>query len=56
LYRYHAVLLRARFDESKGEQDMIKAKKLLQAGEQELWLKQHPQPFKCMFLHYSLFS
>jgi NADH dehydrogenase (ubiquinone) 1 beta subcomplex subunit 9 len=46
LYRYHAVLLRARFDENKGEQDMVKAKKLLQAGEQELWLKQHPQTFK----------
>jgi len=46
MYRYQAVLLRARFDEHKDEVDMIKAKKLLQEGEQELQLKAHPQPFK----------
>jgi NADH dehydrogenase (ubiquinone) 1 beta subcomplex subunit 9 len=46
LYRYHAVLLRARFDEAKDEKDMIKAKQMLQDGEEELFLNQHPQPFK----------
>jgi len=46
LYRYHAVLLRARFDEHAGEQDMVKAKVLLEKGEEELFLTRHPQPFK----------
>jgi NADH dehydrogenase (ubiquinone) 1 beta subcomplex subunit 9 len=46
LYRYHAVLLRARFDENKNEQDMVKAKQLLTDGERELFEKAHPQPFK----------
>lgn len=46
LYRYHAVLLRARFDEHKDERDMVKAKQLLTDGEDELFLKRHPQPFK----------
>jgi NADH dehydrogenase (ubiquinone) 1 beta subcomplex subunit 9 len=41
------VLLRARFDENKDEVDMRKAKKLLIDGEKELFMKQHPQPFKC---------
>ena len=48
MYRYHAVLLRARFDEYAGEQDMVKAKVLLEKGEEELFLTRHPQPFKCM--------
>jgi len=46
LYRYHAVVLRARFEENKDEKDMIKAKQVLQSGEEELFLNQHPQPFK----------
>ncbi|KAL5022789.1 hypothetical protein ScPMuIL_001944 [Solemya velum] len=46
LFRYHAVLLRARFDEHKEEVDMVKIKKILQEGERELFLKQHPQPQK----------
>ncbi|KAK7497735.1 hypothetical protein BaRGS_00011130 [Batillaria attramentaria] len=46
IFRYHAVLMRARFDEHKDEVDMRKAKKLLLDGERELWLKQNPQPFK----------
>lgn len=46
LYRYHAVLLRARFDENKDELDMVKAKQLLANGEEELFLNRHPQPFK----------
>lgn len=63
LYRYHAVLLRARFDENKDEFDMVKAKQLLADGEEELFLKRHPQPFKCKHhyytihrLHYILYS
>lgn len=39
-------MLRARFDEQKDEVDMRKVKKLLIDGEKELFLKQHPQPFK----------
>jgi len=46
VYRYHAVLLRARFDEQKDELDMVKAKQLLGDGEEELFLNRHPQPFK----------
>ncbi|XP_071083271.1 NADH dehydrogenase [ubiquinone] 1 beta subcomplex subunit 9-like [Haliotis cracherodii] len=46
IFRYQAVLLRARFDENKSEVDVRKAKKLLLDGERELFLKQHPQPFK----------
>ncbi|XP_076449718.1 NADH dehydrogenase [ubiquinone] 1 beta subcomplex subunit 9-like [Babylonia areolata] len=46
IFRYHAVVLRARFDENKNEVDMRVAKKLLMEGEKELFLKQHPQPLK----------
>ncbi|XP_025115627.1 NADH dehydrogenase [ubiquinone] 1 beta subcomplex subunit 9-like [Pomacea canaliculata] len=46
VFRYHAVLLRARFDEHANEMDARKAKKLLLDGEHELWLKMHPQPIK----------
>jgi len=45
-FRYHAVVLRARFDKNKDEKNMVKAKQLLAAGEEELFLKRHPQPFK----------
>uniref|UniRef100_A0A3Q3JJH1 NADH dehydrogenase [ubiquinone] 1 beta subcomplex subunit 9 n=1 Tax=Monopterus albus TaxID=43700 RepID=A0A3Q3JJH1_MONAL len=44
-YRFYACLLRARFDENKNEKDMVKATKLLKAGEEEFWAKQHPQPY-----------
>ncbi|KAK7115118.1 NADH dehydrogenase [ubiquinone] 1 beta subcomplex subunit 9-like [Littorina saxatilis] len=46
VYRYHAVLLRDRFEQNKNEVDMRVAKKLLMDGEKELFMKQHPQPFK----------
>lgn len=49
VFRYHAVLLRARFDEHANEMDARKAKKLLLDGEHELWLKMHPQPIKCNY-------
>jgi len=42
-YRYHAVLLRARFDQNAKEIDARKAKKMLLDGEAELWEKHHPQ-------------
>jgi len=51
MYRYHAVLLRARLDATKDERDMVKAKQLLAAGQQELFEKAHPQPFKCKYHH-----
>lgn len=44
-FRYHAVLMRARFDEHKDEKDMKLAFKLLEAGEKEFWERQHPQPY-----------
>lgn len=43
MYRYHAVLLRDRFDKNAGVADMRQAKTLLEDGEQELWDKFHPQ-------------
>ncbi|XP_054719526.1 NADH dehydrogenase [ubiquinone] 1 beta subcomplex subunit 9-like [Uloborus diversus] len=45
-YRYHAVLMRARFDEHKDEKDLRKAKKLLEDGEKELAANMHYQPRK----------
>ena len=47
LTRYHQCILRARFDEQKNEKDLVKAKKMVEDGERELFLDSHPQPFKC---------
>ncbi|KAJ0171519.1 hypothetical protein K1T71_013069 [Dendrolimus kikuchii] len=44
VYRYQAVLLRARFDRHVKEPDMRKAAELLKNGEEELFLTQHPIP------------
>lgn len=44
-YRFYACLLRARFDDSKNEKDMVKATMMLKAGEEEFWTNQHPQPY-----------
>ncbi|CAI5779024.1 NADH dehydrogenase [ubiquinone] 1 beta subcomplex subunit 9 isoform X1 [Podarcis muralis] len=44
-YRFFACLLRARFDEHKDEKDMVKASKLLLAGEQEFWENKHSEPY-----------
>ncbi|GCC29707.1 NADH dehydrogenase [ubiquinone] 1 beta subcomplex subunit 9 [Chiloscyllium punctatum] len=44
-YRFYACMLRARFDEHKDEKDMVKATKLLKAGEEEFWATQHSQPY-----------
>ncbi|CAN0332735.1 NADH dehydrogenase [ubiquinone] 1 beta subcomplex subunit 9 [Lampetra fluviatilis] len=44
-YRFQAVLLRERFERSKGERNMVRATQLLVDGEQEFWLNQHPQPY-----------
>ena len=46
-FRYEATLLRARFDEHQNETDMQKAAQVLQAGEEEFWENQHPQPYIC---------
>lgn len=47
VYRYHAVLMRARFDENKNVQDLRVAKELIANGEEELFMKQHWHPRKC---------
>jgi hypothetical protein len=47
VFRYQAVLLRARFDENAKITDMSKAAELLKQGEEELFLTQHPIPKKC---------
>ncbi|XP_041455655.1 NADH dehydrogenase [ubiquinone] 1 beta subcomplex subunit 9-like [Lytechinus variegatus] len=44
-FRYEATVLRARFDEHKNETNMQKAAQILQAGEEEFWERQHPQPY-----------
>lgn len=46
-FRYHAVLMRERFDKNKEIKDMRIAHKLVEAGEHELFMKQHPQPIIC---------
>ncbi|XP_065338443.1 NADH dehydrogenase [ubiquinone] 1 beta subcomplex subunit 9 [Cloeon dipterum] len=45
-FRYHAVLLRARFDENKNITDLRRAKELWIAGEEELAKCEHYQPLK----------
>lgn len=46
-FRYEAILLRARFDKNKDETDIVKAKKLVEEGQKELFENLHPQPIKC---------
>lgn len=48
-FRYHAVLMRSRFDVHAKEPDMRISKKLLADGEEELRLKMHYQPLKFPF-------
>ncbi|XP_020278407.1 NADH dehydrogenase [ubiquinone] 1 beta subcomplex subunit 9 [Pseudomyrmex gracilis] len=43
-WRYQAVLLRERFDKNKDIKDLRYAKYLLEEGEKEVFLKQHPIP------------
>ena len=47
MYRYRAVLLRARFDENKDIKDMMVAQQLLDEGEKELFSLIHYQPRQC---------
>ena len=44
-YRFHACVLRGRFDDNIAEKDMVKATMLLKTGEEEFWTKQHPSPY-----------
>ena len=44
-FRYHATLMRARFDATRDEKDYRKLAAMLEEGEEELWREQHPQPF-----------
>ncbi|KAK6177998.1 hypothetical protein SNE40_012845 [Patella caerulea] len=48
-FRYHAVVMRARFDSHKDEVDMRKAKKLLLDGENECFEKSLAQPMQFPF-------
>ena len=49
MYRYRAVLLRARFDENKDIKDMRVAQQLLDEGEKELFSVIHYQPRQCEY-------
>lgn len=49
IFRYHATLLRARFDQNKNMTDLSKARALVVAGERENFEKTHPIPKKCKF-------
>ncbi|XP_072948129.1 NADH dehydrogenase [ubiquinone] 1 beta subcomplex subunit 9 [Epargyreus clarus] len=49
VYRYHAVLLRDRFDQNAKVTDMRKAAELLHQGEEELYSQLHPMPKKFQF-------
>ncbi|XP_015173659.1 PREDICTED: NADH dehydrogenase [ubiquinone] 1 beta subcomplex subunit 9 [Polistes dominula] len=44
-FRYQAVKLRQRFDKNARIADLRLAKHLLHEGEEELFYKEHPQPF-----------
>ncbi|KAJ8924501.1 hypothetical protein NQ315_007298 [Exocentrus adspersus] len=46
VFRYYAVLMRARFDENKDIKDMRVAKEFIRKGEEELFDNQHWQPKK----------
>ncbi|CAH8655022.1 unnamed protein product [Schistosoma margrebowiei] len=45
-YRYHAVLMRARFEENRNIKDAILARKMLEDGWDELKQIEAPYPFK----------
>ncbi|XP_026499408.1 NADH dehydrogenase [ubiquinone] 1 beta subcomplex subunit 9 [Vanessa tameamea] len=51
VYRYQAVLMRERFDKNANIKDMRTAVELLKAGEEELFLNQHPIPRKFPYSH-----
>jgi len=44
VWRYHATVLRADFQQNRDEKDMIKAVRLVEEAEQELYQKQHYLP------------
>ena len=44
-YRYEAVLMRQRFEESRHEKDMRKCAAMVEAGEEEVWQNQAAQQF-----------
>ena len=48
-YRYHATLMRHRFDQNKDVKDMRIAKKLLIDGEEELFMNSHGQQILCKY-------
>lgn len=52
IFRYHATLLRARFDQNKQITDLSRARALVIAGERENFEKTHPIPKKCKFHRY----
>merc|ERR1711879_446628 len=43
-FRFNAVVLRARFDETRSIKDMRILAKMLEDGEQECWREQHYDP------------
>lgn len=55
IYRYQAVLMRARFDENV-KKDLNKGIQLVEDGERELFSKQHYQPKKCKYCFFCLYS
>lgn len=48
-YRYHATLMRARFDQNKNLKDIRIAYEMLAEGEKELHKHQHWTPRKCKY-------
>lgn len=52
-FRYHAVLMRERFDNNKDIKDLRIARKLVEEGEAELFQKAHPQPIGCKYFELS---
>jgi len=50
VFRYRAVLMRARFDENR-KKDLGEGRRLLACGQQELFETKHFQPRNCMFTY-----
>ena len=52
-FRFHAVLLRQRFEENRNLTDNLKVQTLVANAEEELFMNQHTHPLKCNIKHKS---
>ena len=46
-FRYYAIKLRHMFDQNKDEQNMVKARSMVEKGEEELFYNMHYDQMHC---------